>query len=115
MFTQVLAVLFYALEYQKLNFANPAFIAFWLYESVAYLVLSYTASLNLGTNVRINSYSGSAAPVSASACARPVSTIELSRESLEVVSFTTATAPMRSHSRDSEGEKERERAMCTTK
>ena len=53
MLSQLLAVIFYVLEYRKLYFSNPAFIAFWLLESLAYLLLSYTASLDLGTNVRI--------------------------------------------------------------
>lgn len=44
-------MLFYILEYWKLDFRNPAFISFWLLESIAYLVLSYSASLNLGLYV----------------------------------------------------------------
>ena len=54
---QILAFIFYILEYWKLDFRNPAFISFWLLESIAYLVLSYSASLNLGLYVRTRSIS----------------------------------------------------------
>lgn len=48
---QVLLALHYTVEYRKLDFRNPGPVAFWLLEFVAYLVLSYSASLNLALQV----------------------------------------------------------------
>lgn len=49
---QVMAIGFYILENWKMYYGNPAFFIFWVLEVFAYSILTYTASINLGYDVR---------------------------------------------------------------